>query len=395
MFIVTRYVVAELLKWFLFTLTGFTLFMVMIFVGKEATQMGLGPGPTLRLVQFALPEALAFAIPASILFTVCLVYGRMSADNELIALKSLGVSPMALLWPGYILAFVLSVVAVWLNDVACSWGRTGMQRVVIQSVEEIVYGKLRSEHSFGNSRFSIIVRDVDNHRLIHPTITFHASQDAPGFTLVAAEAELRSNLEKNTLNVILTNYEVDNGGGVVHRDPGTKVHEVPLNFAANRESQTNAPTQLSLGKVPLEIAAQQRLIGQLEQTLSAEAGFAYLTGDFTMLSEGYWNAKQQSIADAQNRLHRLQTEPWRRWASGFSCLCFVLVGLPLAVRFRNSDYFSTFFLAFAPVLICYFPLLAWGLEKAKSGELPPYVVWAGNFLWLFAGWWLLKHVRRF
>ena len=68
--------------------------------------------------------------------------------------------PLTLLWPAYGLAFALSLVGVWLNDLAFSWGQMGMQKVVIQSVEEIVYGMLRTQRSYANQRFSIVVKDV-------------------------------------------------------------------------------------------------------------------------------------------------------------------------------------------------------------------------------------------
>ena len=106
------------------------------------------------------------------LFTVCLIYGRMSADNEIIATKALGITPTVLLWPAWILAFGLSLVGVWLTDLAFSWGAVGAQRVVIHSVEEIVYGMLRTQRSYANQRFSIIVKDVQDRKLIRPDHEF-------------------------------------------------------------------------------------------------------------------------------------------------------------------------------------------------------------------------------
>src|SRR6185369_10192866 len=142
---ITRYVAWDLVRVFGQALGGLTAFIMLILIGAEATRMNLGPGPTVQIMKYMLPMALAFAIPAASLFAVCFVYGRLSADNEMVAVKSLGISPMSLLWPGFFLAFVLSLVAVWMNNVAYSWGQTGMQRVVIQSVEEIAYRLLRSQ----------------------------------------------------------------------------------------------------------------------------------------------------------------------------------------------------------------------------------------------------------
>src|SRR5262245_42721936 len=95
---ITRYVALDLIKVFSLTLSGLTLFILLILIGNEARRMNLGPGPTVQIMQYMLPLALAFAIPASILFAACFVYGRLSADNEAVAVKSLGISPMSLLW---------------------------------------------------------------------------------------------------------------------------------------------------------------------------------------------------------------------------------------------------------------------------------------------------------
>jgi lipopolysaccharide export system permease protein len=162
----SRSILSELLKLFCFWLVIMTLVMMLITIGTEAVRMNLGIGPTLKLIPFVMPTALTFAVPATILFATCFVYGRMSAENEVVAVKSMGISPLVLLSPVFALSFLLSLVGVWLNDVSYSWGHAGMQRVVIQSAEEIVYGLLRSQKSFANPRFSILVKGVDGRRLI-------------------------------------------------------------------------------------------------------------------------------------------------------------------------------------------------------------------------------------
>ena len=97
-----------------------------------------------------------------------------------------------LLWPAWILAFALSIIGVWLTDKAFSWGAVGVQRVVVQSVEEIAYGMLRTQRSYANQRFSIIVKDVQDRKLIRPDMNFQASGDMPAIRISAAEAELKN-----------------------------------------------------------------------------------------------------------------------------------------------------------------------------------------------------------
>jgi lipopolysaccharide export system permease protein len=56
---------------------------------------------------------------------------------------------------------------------------------------------------------------------------------------------------------------------------------------------------------------------------------------------------------------------------------------------------SSFFVCFLPVLLAYYPLLAYGVDKAKGGELPPSVVWLGNAVFILWGVWLLRRVLRY
>lgn len=391
---ITRYVAWDLLRVFAKALGALTAFIMIILIGAEATRMNLGPGPTVQIMQYMLPMALAFAIPASSLFAVCFVYGRLSADNELVAVKSLGISPLALLWPGFALAFVLSLFAVWINNVAYSWGQNGMQRVVIQSVEEIAYRLLRSQKSYSNPRFSIVVRDVQDRTLIRPIINFQQNNDMPPCTLTAAEAVFRSDLERGTLIISLTDCEIDFGAGY-YKDKKTLDYEVPLAFASAKEQRTGLPQQLPLSAIAGQIDEQRLEIARLQQALAAEAGFELISGDFDALQDSEWQPKYAALTDARDRLNRLRTEPWRRWASGFSCLAFVMLGAPLSIRFRNSDYVTTFFMCFGPILVGYYPLLMYGIDQAKSGFLPPYSVWLANFVCGGIGLFFIRRVMRY
>ena len=116
--IISRYVLIELLQVFLVSLSALTLFMLVVGLVKEAQQQGLGLLQIARLVPFVIPEAMRFAVPGTMLFAVASVFGRMSATNEITALKAAGITPMAAIWPAIALAVVVSFVSVWLNDVA-------------------------------------------------------------------------------------------------------------------------------------------------------------------------------------------------------------------------------------------------------------------------------------
>ncbi len=91
----------------------------------------------------------------------------------------------------------------------------------------------------------------------------------------------------------------------------------------------------------------------------------------------------------------MRTESPRRWANGFSCLVFAMVGVPIAILRRYSDTWASFFVCFLPILIIYYPLMAFAVDRAKVGALPPMIVWLGNIVLASWGLWLLRRVYRY
>jgi len=391
--VLSRYILLELFRVFLVTMVGMTTLILLAGVAQEAIRQGLGLVPILRLIPYFLPHALVFAVPGTILFATCSVYGRMSADNELVAAKSLGISPAAFLTPGLILAFLVSMAAVWLNDVAASWGQQGIHRVVLQSVEQIAYGMLRTQRSYSTRQFAINVMDVRGRKLVRPTLTFHSSDDSHPFTLTAEEAELRLNPVKNTLSIVVTNSDIDWGDNGGHW-PGQAVQEIPLTAAAQKGGHVDNPSDCAMHEVAERLAVQRQTIQQLQQQAASRAAVQMISGNFPSLTAADWSHTHALIVDAKNHMFKLHLVPWRRWANGFSCLFFVLVGAPLAIRLRNADIWTSFGLCFLPILLVYYPLLMYGLDRAKCGALPPYSVWLGNLVLAAVGSWLVYKVMK-
>lgn len=379
------------------TLFGITLLLMLVGVIREGLREGLGINAILRMIPYVVPVALQPSIPATILIATCSVYGRMSADNEVVATKSLGISPKALLRPALIVGFLVSLVAVWINDLAPSWGRTGIYTVVIESVEEVVYRMLRTQKSYGVSGFWINVRDVQDRTLLQPHIDIRTSGNSPSVTINAREAELRSNKEKQILEFHLRDGIVEIGDSEIMDFRNTEhVFEIPLINATRKGNHLDSPSLVPMHLIPSETTEQRKRTGSLERLAASQAAYQLMTADFASLAEpGSWNSRNRAVNDERTRLHRLKLEPYRRWATGFSCFFFVLVGAPLAIQMKNSNFFVTFAAVFLPILIIYYPLLAFSVDRAKDGAVPPYAVWIGNLALLLVGIGIQRRVIRY
>ena len=387
--LLTRYVFFELVKVFLVTIVGMTTVMMLIGVVQEAIQQNLTPLTIVQLIPFLIPQALFFAIPATILFAVCNIFARMSASNEIIAIKSMGQSPMVVVWPAIILAFLLSLLTVILNDIAVSWGREGVYQVILNSVERTIYAVLGADQKFNNGRMSITVENIVDKDLYGFTVEKFGDDSKRGFRLKAERARLSCDLRSNKLVISIKNGTIESGGKFISIDEG----EWPIELTdATRKSKKSeaSPSAIPLRQVPVAAHASQNALLQKRRDLAMAASFQMLGGNLVGLTDPAWAPEFESVRDLEMRQHRLAVEPWRRWANGFSCLCFVIVGAPLALRMQNSDFWIVFFLCFMPILLAYYPLLMFGISQTKTGHLPPIFVWTGNMVMFFVGWRMLR-----
>lgn len=392
--ILTRYIIWELTSVFLVTLATMTLFVYLALLGKEAVDNGLGLTPILRLLPYMLPQAMQFAVPGALLLAAAVVYGRVSASNEIVAVKSLGVTPLVMVWPALALATVVSLGAVALNDIAVSWGHSGVERVVLESLEEIAYGRLRTVKSYSTDRLKVNVEKVVGPKLVKPIIQFSSSSDRAPSLITADLAELRADPIKNALTIRLWNADGDiSDWNVVH--PGEFEQSLPLDEFLGRRQKERTPSYFALREIGPSKVAQAGLIEAIKTTMAADAGAALLFGGSDDLATPNWVFRERDLQRAQETLYRLRTEPYRRWSNGFSCLSFVLLGAPMAIRRRHGEFWGSFFACFLPILIFYYPMLVGCVDKAKDGVLPPQAVWMGNFVLAAWGVWLLRRVVRY
>ena len=390
--ILTRYVLFDLLKVFLLTLTGLTLLIFIVLIGKEAVDKGIGLGPLLRMAPYLIPQAMQFAVPGTMLLATTSVYGRMASYNEIVAIKALGISPMVLVWPTLILATLVSFVAVVVNDVAVSWGTMGVRRVFLASIEEVTYSQLKMRHTYNLGKANITVRDVDGHRLISPTLIMQSSGDKPSWTISAEEAELQLKPDEGKLVATFHKFELE-GSDHLQRSGHIRIRDVGRRFD-RLDAKEPQPFDLRTGRNHAgdQGARANARPHQAEQYRASRVRHA--DGRFRFAFERSLEATRRTSTRPKTRLYRLHTEPWRRWANGFSCLCFVLIGIPVAIRMRFSEFIASFFICFLPILVVYYPLLAVSVDKAKDGFFPPQSVWLGNIVLATAGIWLLRRVNR-
>jgi len=115
-----RFIFAELVGPFFFGLMAFTIIMVaggLLFrIADLIIKNGVSLGIVIRLFLYYLPKMAAAAIPMSCLLAALLGFNKLSANSELVALKSSGISFNRIIRPVVILAFFVSIGAFFINE---------------------------------------------------------------------------------------------------------------------------------------------------------------------------------------------------------------------------------------------------------------------------------------
>lgn len=391
-----RYILSEILKLFFVALVAFTTIIILYGITNQLMRQGLGMMAIVELVPYILPVSLQYALPATLLFAVCSVYGRISADAELLAVMAVGVPPAKFITPTLIMAFVISLFAVWLNDIAYSWGKPGINRVVMHSIEEVAYRYLKSQGSYSSENgFSIHVHGIgpDGRELILPTISTRSRSGGAPVTIEAQSARLRLEPEKEALVICLTDSTFTYGDGYVAKRPGNLDFSVQL-MEATKKSMSRSPADFAMRQIGAEVRQQQLSIDSTQELIAARSGMAMAIGKYEWLNDAQsqlWNSQAFAGTD---RINQLRMEPWRRWASGFSCLLFVWLGIPLSIWMKSADYWTSFGTCFLPTILIYYPIFTIGLRHAKDGSWTPAAVWLGNLALVIAGAWWMRRVYR-
>src|SRR5713101_4542473 len=129
----------ELTKVFVMSLVGITGILLMAGIVAEATQQGLGPAQILAAIPLLIPSTLPYTIPATTLFAACVVYGRLAADNEILAIKAAGVNILKVVWPGMVLGLVVSCATMGLYYRVIPYTHLLLRTVFLKDVQELMY----------------------------------------------------------------------------------------------------------------------------------------------------------------------------------------------------------------------------------------------------------------
>ena len=133
--ILSRYIISEVLTFFLISLTAFTgllLTLRMLKLTSLIINRGVEFGQIFQVFIAIIPTFLEIALPMSTLLGVMLAFARMSGDSEVVVMRASGVSLLSFLRPIAIFACSIGALGLFVSCVLRPWGFESLSSALFQ-----------------------------------------------------------------------------------------------------------------------------------------------------------------------------------------------------------------------------------------------------------------------
>src|SRR3954466_11867934 len=142
----SRYIFADLLR--IFLMASGALAGIMSFGGllRPLTQQGLDATQVGQLLTYLTPAMTAYSFPVAALFAATMVYGRLSADNELTACRAGGISYLSMTAPALVLGLSVALVSLLFLCFIVPLFTLRAEQTVYSNLAQLVQNQIERTH---------------------------------------------------------------------------------------------------------------------------------------------------------------------------------------------------------------------------------------------------------
>lgn len=362
-----KYTLRELVAPFFGSLLVFTFIFIVGNLVKLADLIinrGVNVLDVLKVVAFLMPRLLSFTIPTSTITSILLVFGAMSQNNEIIAMKASGINVFRMLMHVIMVGMVISVCSLFLNDQILPKAhyeyRKALKSVVVKKpLAYIQPGRFIKQFD----DYIIFIREIDGNQLKNITI-YEPQEDKPTRTIIAESGEVISDEVNKTLSLKLYNGTSD--------EPNPKDPSVfyKLDF------ETFILPPFSLG--------EHDHVAKKTKDMSIDELYHKMNRELQGIGKPTKHQREM--------LARLKSEIHKKVAFSFAPLIFTIIGIPLALLTRRGETVISFGLALL-VISVYYIMFTWAQTAAIKGGFEPWLaMWLPNILMGATGLGLMRKV---
>jgi lipopolysaccharide export system permease protein len=314
-----RYIIFDYLLLFLTALGLVTFVMTLGVMVKAIDLMARGISPMLIVKFFFqnIPYVLSFSMPISTLFAALLLFGRLSMDNEISAMKACGLSLWRVVAPLIVLSVLFSGICVYINCVVAPEAKYANKRLLRSAGVEEPINLLEEGRFIKDFPGVMIYVGRKNGNVVKDVVAYQLTDDGRiKRSIRAKRGEIDPDNEHQILRVRL--YE-----GLMEMPDLDDPHDV---------SKTTYTPFEYIQLPPLDFK-------EMLKDNKVRRKRSYMT--MSQLIDGIRNVDRDfprlSVSDRLIQKSRLVIEANRRISTAVACFTFMLIGIPLGVKSHRKE----------------------------------------------------------
>ena len=317
----------------------------------------------ITFIAYVLPFSLIFTIPWGLLTAILLVFGRLSAENELIALRSNGVSVTRVSVPLAGIALVCTAICLWLNVQVAPAAQERLRSTIFDLATRnpmALFGSDQVIDQFPGRR--IYVGKKEGNRLENITVFEMNDKALPVKVTYARTGMLEADLANKQILMHLYEARYQERDS---KDPfnlhkmrdGINMVEgtLPISLEELYEKQKKRPSRSALS------------IEQLLEQLKSE------------------NKRERSAS---------RTEINKRFSFPFACVAFAIIGVPLGVTAHRRETSIGFAMGLIVATTYFLFVIIGDTLRGNPHAHPELLVWFPNILFIVLGVLLFRRLAR-
>jgi lipopolysaccharide export system permease protein len=320
-----------------------------------------------QFILYVIPYSLIFTIPWALLTAILLVFGRMSADNEMTALRMTGMSMPRICIPVFILAVLMSGVCYYVNVELAPLAKTKIKRLFYDLALDnpaMLFQPGKVLDKFPGYR--IYTRERKDNKLKDVEI-IKTTMGKDEFYIRAERAEVEVTPGVTDFILRLRHAHVEQGGGESEKNAAEEIEII------------NDLRSYDLGEMPMTFplselkAKTERVTNSMKDT------------------EALWQEVKTGISSVNGLpmdkkfISASRTELSMRYSFSLAAIVFTLVGIPLGITAQRRETSVGFALSLGVAVSYMFFIIFVGGLNEKPSLYPHLLMWIPNLLFFGIG----------
>lgn len=401
------YIISEfLLSFFICFLFFFVVFVAnqVLLMAEELLKYRVPLFDVLKLLFYALPWVITMSFPFATLVGALMCFGRLSSDNEIIAMRTSGLSNHIIFAPTLVIGIIFSLISFGINDYLLPLGAINFNKhfhnLTVSNPEMI----LKSDSIIRYEDTTIVTGEVKKGHI--GNILIIRTENNKKEIIQSSHAVLKEIYSQGIISIELHNvtghtFNYRNRDTYDYFTAEKMLYNILISDVSNAINQLDPKQMRSRDvKAQIKIMEEQHLNSkevQLTNGRRASLAVSSFYRDLIDNPSGYQDTfpaiRNQYEVIRQSRefpktTHRIKNwtlEYYQKYAIPFSCFPFILLAFPVGMMARKNGRSVGFGIGLLIAVLYWFELVLGRSLGTRSGFPPLPVIWFPNVLLLTIG----------